>query len=145
MVSKGTVEVAPAALALAAFAYERPLTRKRCAVYRPSLSRRLTRLENKLNLPADERHISHAELLKCETRELTAPRVRENMGQPKVRGRSESLRDRGAAGEMELDEDADVGRGGVQQVGKSVWVGRDGEVTVEGWVLEWWEKKGYKG
>jgi Fanconi-associated nuclease 1 len=34
---------------------------------------------------------------------------------------------------------------GMQQTGKSVWLGREGEVTVEGWVLEWWEKKGYKG
>jgi Fanconi-associated nuclease 1 len=32
-----------------------------------------------------------------------------------------------------------------QQTGKSVWVGRDSEVTVEGWVLEWWEDQGYKG
>lgn len=34
---------------------------------------------------------------------------------------------------------------GWQQTGKSVWLGREGEVTVEGWVLEWWEAKGYKG
>jgi Fanconi-associated nuclease 1 len=112
-------------------------------VYRPALSRRLTRLENKLDLPADERHISYAELLKCETRELSAPRVKENMGQPKVQGRSESARER--EGSLGLEEEAESGRGRVQQVGKSVWVGRDGEVTVEGWVLEWWEKKGFKG
>ena len=44
------------------------------------------------------------------------------------------------------DGNGDVAsRGGVQQVGKSVWVGREGEVTVEGWVLEWWEGRGYKG
>jgi len=117
-------------------------------VYRPALSRRLTRLENKLALPSDERHISHAELLKCEIRELIAPRVPENMGQPKVRPRAES-RDRDREREASLglgDEDKDVvSRGGIQQVGKSVWVGREGEITVEGWVLEWWEKRGYKG
>jgi len=44
------------------------------------------------------------------------------------------------------DGNGDVAsRGGVQQVGKSVWVGREGEVTVEGWVLEWWEGRGYRG
>ncbi|WVF70226.1 hypothetical protein IAT40_005015 [Kwoniella sp. CBS 6097] len=114
-------------------------------IYRPALSRRLTRLENKLNLPADERHISYASLNKCETRELTAPRVAENMGQPKLlaRARSESVRaDREASLGMG-DEEARAG--GIQQTGKSVWLGKEGEVTVEGWVLEWWEKKGYKG
>ncbi|OCF42115.1 fanconi-associated nuclease 1 [Kwoniella heveanensis CBS 569] len=114
-------------------------------IYRPALSRRLTRLENKLNLPADERHISYASLNKCETRELTAPRVAENMGQPKIlaRARSESVRaDREASLGMG-DEEARAG--GIQQTGKSVWLGKEGEVTVEGWVLEWWEKKGYKG
>ena len=63
------------------------------------------------------------------------------MGQARTRPRAES-RDREASLGMGDDE---VSRGGIQQVGKSVWVGRDGEVTVEGWVLEWWEKKGYKG
>ncbi|WWC66149.1 uncharacterized protein I206_100049 [Kwoniella pini CBS 10737] len=114
-------------------------------IYRPALSRRLTRLENKLNLPSDERHISYAALTKCETREITAPRVLENMGQPKLRGRSESLRlDREASLGMG-DEEIRAGGMGVQQTGKSVWLGREGEVTVEGWVLEWWENKGYKG
>lgn len=114
-------------------------------VYRPGLSRRLTRLENKLNLPADERHISHAELLKCEIRELTAPRVPENMGQAKIRPRAESYSEREREASLGMGDEVNQGVGGVQQVGKSVWVGRDGEVTVEGWVLEWWEKKGYKG
>ncbi|KAK8866168.1 hypothetical protein IAR55_001319 [Kwoniella newhampshirensis] len=112
-------------------------------IYRPALSRRLTRLENKLNLPADERHISYASLNKCEIRELPAPRVAENMGQPRFRARSDSVR-----GEREASlgmGDEEMLRGSMQQVGKSVWVGREGEVTVEGWVLEWWEKKGYKG
>ncbi|KAK4689481.1 fanconi-associated nuclease 1, partial [Tremellales sp. Uapishka_1] len=112
-------------------------------IYRPALSRRLTRLENRLNLPADERHISNAELLKCFTRDLVAPRVAQNMAQAKERGRSESVRDRDREASLGLGEEE--GRGGVQQVGKSVWTGREGEVTVEGWVLEWWEAKGYKG
>ena len=116
----------------------------RLTVYRPALSRRLTRLENKLNLPSDERHISHAELLKCHTRELTALRVPENAGQPKALARADSeRRDREVS--LGMGDGDVVSGGGIQQVGKSVWVGREAEVTVEGWVLEWWEKRGYKG
>ena len=103
----------------------------------------MTRLENKLDLPAEERHISYAELQKASTRELSAPRVPENLGAPKMRPRADSARDREASlglGDQGLDRPASL-----QQTGKSVWVGRGGEVTVEGWVLEWWEKKGYKG
>lgn len=102
-------------------------------VYRPGLSRRLTRLENKLNLPPEERHISYAQLLTCETRELVATRVHQNAGvvrQPNAPARKMS-------GDTEASD--------LWQVGKSVWVGRDGEVSVEGWVLEWWEAKGYSG
>jgi len=100
-------------------------------IYRPGLSKRLTRLENKLNLPPEERHISFAQLLTCETRELVAVRSAQNAGVPKVK-------------EMEVD-DVDDDIKPVQQVGKSAWVGREGEVTVEGWVLEWWEDRGYQG
>ncbi|RXK39730.1 hypothetical protein M231_02923 [Tremella mesenterica] len=111
-------------------------------IFRPSLSRRLGRLEKKLNLPADERHISHAELAKCQMRELSATRVLENLGRPKLHPtRSNSTR--GASPDVSEDESA-IDRG-LQQVGKSVWMGTNGEVTVEGWVLEWWERRGYKG
>ncbi|ORY23374.1 hypothetical protein BCR39DRAFT_583419 [Naematelia encephala] len=123
-------------------------------IYRPALSRRLTRLENKLELPSDERHISYAQLLTCETRELVAQRVPENLGQPKIKGRSSSssIRPTASRGDREdreaslgLDDGDVTSRGGIQQTGKSVWVGKEGEVTVEGWVLEWWEARGYKG
>jgi len=112
------------------------------SVYRPALSRRLTRLEKKLDLPADERHISYASLNTCETRELAAPRVPDNMGQAKWRARTVD-RDREREASLGMG-DEDPGQV-VQQVGKSVWHGIEGEVTVEGWVLEWWQKKGYKG
>lgn len=43
-------------------------------------------------------------------------------------------------------EDDSEGTGGKDKlVGKSLWMGKEGEVGVEQWVLEWWEKKGYKG
>lgn len=112
-------------------------------VYRPGLSKRLTRLENKLELPADERHISFAALNEATTRKLVAPRVPDNAGMPKFRREASINKEREASfglGEEDADRPA-----GWQQVGKSVWVGRDSEVTVEGWVLEWWEAQGYKG
>ncbi|GMK54143.1 hypothetical protein CspeluHIS016_0107290 [Cutaneotrichosporon spelunceum] len=109
-------------------------------IYRPRLSHRLTRLENRLNLPADERHISYAELIKCETREVVAVRSQLNIGMP-AQTDSNGLRE---STDMGLD-DGSQEVVPLQQVGKSAWVGREGEVTVEGWVLEWWEDKGYQG
>ncbi|TYJ52262.1 hypothetical protein B9479_007136 [Cryptococcus floricola] len=104
-------------------------------IYRPALSRRLTRLENKLNLPADERHISYASLLKCETRDLNAVRLPENRGQVRI--------PRTYSGGVKSENGESSGE--TRLVGKSLWMGKDGEVGVEEWVLEWWEKKGYKG
>lgn len=47
---------------------------------------------------------------------------------------------------MAREGDDDEGTGGKGKlVGKSLWMGKEGEVSVEQWVLEWWEKKGYKG
>lgn len=112
-------------------------------VYRPGLSRRLTRLENKLDLPSDERHISYASLLTSSTRELAAPRVKENLGAPKFRPQNDSDRTRDAS--LGLGDEGLERSLSIQQTGKSVWVGKDSEVTVEGWVLEWWEAQGYKG
>ncbi|WVQ76980.1 hypothetical protein IAR50_006659 [Cryptococcus sp. DSM 104548] len=104
-------------------------------IYRPALSRRLTRLENKLKLPADERHISYASLLKCETRDLDAVRLPENRGQARI--------SRTYSGGVKSDSGESGGE--ARLVGKSLWMGKEGEVGVEEWVLEWWEKKGYKG
>lgn len=106
-------------------------------IYRPALSRRLKRLENKLNLPSDERHISFASLLTCKTRELNAVRSPENRG---------VVRAKSCSGSVAREGDDDEGTGGKGKlVGKSLWMGKEGEVSVEQWVLEWWEKKGYKG
>ncbi|OXG11528.1 fanconi-associated nuclease 1 [Cryptococcus neoformans Tu259-1] len=106
-------------------------------IYRPALSRRLTRLENKLNLPSDERHISYASLLICETRELNAVRLPENRG---------AVRAKPWFGSVTREEEDGEGTGGKDKlVGKSLWMGKEGEIGVEQWVLEWWGKKGYKG
>ncbi|KAL1408877.1 hypothetical protein Q8F55_005691 [Vanrija albida] len=110
-------------------------------IYRPGLSRRLTRLEKKLRLPPEECHISYAELQECLIRTVVAPRVQQNIGQARSQP-AENGREREPS--LGLDDEADKAKA-AQQVGKSVWLGREGEVTVEGWVLEWWEDKGYQG
>lgn len=66
----------------------------------------------------------------------------DNAGAPKIR-RENSNKDREAS--LGLDDEGVEMPVNWQQTGKSVWVGRDSEVTVEGWVLEWWEAQGYKG
>jgi len=96
-----------------------------------------------LNLPADERHISHAALSEAYIRKITAPRVPDNAGKPKFRREMSMSKDREAS--LGLGDEGADQPAGWQQVGKSVWVGKDSEVTVEGWVLEWWEAQGYKG
>jgi Fanconi-associated nuclease 1 len=117
-------------------------------IYRPGLSRRLTRLEHKLNLPADERHISFAKLSTSETRELVAVRSSQtNVGVARNwnAGSSNTGNNASVVTADGDDEQQSQPQQTPAQVGKSAWVGRDGEVTVEGWVLEWWEAKGYKG
>jgi Fanconi-associated nuclease 1 len=65
------------------------------------------------------------------------------MGQAKFRSKPVD-RDREREASLGMG-DEDPSNQAIQQVGKSVWFGRESEVTVEGWVLEWWQNKGYKG
>lgn len=49
-------------------------------------------------------------------------------------------------GSVTREEEDGEGTGGKDKlVGKSLWMGKEGEIGVEQWVLEWWGKKGYKG
>lgn len=101
-------------------------------VYRPRLSRRLKRLEKQLDLPLDERHVCEAELSVSEKRHLKAERVE-----------SQSRAHRRVTAGL-VDEDEAVPT--FDRMGaKTLWQGRDEEVGVEQWVLEWWEDRGYKG
>ncbi len=106
-------------------------------IYRPRLEKRLTRLEKQLDLPADERHICEAELKKSEPRYLKARRV--------YVAKNKVGRKRGADEEDGEGTSAGGGGGGFGSGAKTFWQGRDGEVGVEQWVVEWWENKGYKG
>lgn len=111
-------------------------------VYRPSLSRRLARLEKQLKLPPEECHRCEAEQKTSEIVTLAAERIR----RPVLNGNDNDEEldalelERGVRGETAEGEAGKV-------LGlKSAWVGRGGlEVGVEQWVLEQWEDKGWKG
>ncbi|KAJ9099893.1 hypothetical protein QFC21_003898 [Naganishia friedmannii] len=101
-------------------------------VYRPRLSRRLKRLEKQLDLPPDQRHVCEAELSVSEKRHLKAERLD---GGAKAKRKST----------LGLGEDEEATRPVERFGAKTLWQGRDEEVGVEKWVLEWWEDRGYKG
>jgi Fanconi-associated nuclease 1 len=101
-------------------------------VYRPRLSRRLKRLEKQLDLPLDERHVCEAELSVSEKRHLKAERV-ESQSRTKRRMTAHLVDDDEAVPTFD------------QMGAKTLWQGRDEEVGVEQWVLEWWQDQGYKG
>lgn len=54
------------------------------SVFRPSLQRRLTKLENKLKLPAEERHSCAGSLAKAEKRTFHGTRIRQGAGSLKL-------------------------------------------------------------
>jgi Fanconi-associated nuclease 1 len=110
---------------------ERPLIRG-LTVYRPRLSRRLKRLEKQLDLPPDERHVCEAELSVSEKRHLKAERLDSH-----ARSHRRST--------VGLVDDDEVVPKFDRMTVKTLWQGRDDEVGVEQWVLEWWEDQGYKG
>lgn len=69
-------------------------------------------------------------------------RSQQNVGVPSAQSGANGRRE---SADLGLDDGAQESATSWQQVGKSAWAGRDGEVTVEGWVLEWWEDKGFEG
>lgn len=96
------------------------------------MSRRLKRLEKQLDLPPDQRHVCEAELSVSEKRHLKAERLD---GGAKAKRKST----------LDLGEDDEASRPAERFGAKTLWQGRDEEVGVEKWVLEWWEDRGYKG
>lgn len=120
------------------------------AVYRPSLTRRLTRLEKQLKLRPDECHVCEGELKTCETVVLAAKRIRPRG--PDLKGDNDDDDDEQeelTAPRTARAKTADGEDGATKKTtwgAKSVWLGRDEtEVGVEQWVLEQWEDKGWKG
>ncbi|KAI0723944.1 hypothetical protein C8T65DRAFT_714858 [Cerioporus squamosus] len=110
-------------------------------VFRPMLERRLTRLEKKLNIPLEERHVCEGSL-KAAT-EVYVEGVR-------IRHRAESLLlDRGRVNRKEPvpKKVKQEGKSEKASGGKSIWKGRGGEeVSVEQLALEHYEDEyGCKG
>lgn len=115
-------------------------------IYRPRLSRRLKRLEKQLDLSKSERHICEAELGQPFIRHLKAHRI----VAPVQRRTSVPLRSYWSTTKDVPESPQDNGEDDLssssrREMGKSVWLGREGEVGVEDWVLEWWDQEKWKG
>jgi Fanconi-associated nuclease 1 len=106
-------------------------------VYRPSLERRLTRLEIRLKVPEAERHICEGYLQQPETTTLKGRRFYEK--------RSSVVSTTGARQSPFEKPSGQSKNDGSRWKGKSIWWGKKEHVNVETLMLESWEAKGYKG
>ncbi|EJU00598.1 hypothetical protein DACRYDRAFT_108664 [Dacryopinax primogenitus] len=111
-------------------------------IYRPSLERRLTRLEKKLEVTEETRRI-HTVFLRKPTintiigiRILKPNALTDDLRSPLKRSQSSEKENRSS--DDNAPPKAPPGM-------KSIWQGRDEEVTVEKLALEWYEKRGYRG
>ncbi|KZT57584.1 hypothetical protein CALCODRAFT_452810 [Calocera cornea HHB12733] len=112
-------------------------------IYRPSLERRLTRLEKKLEIPESERHTCAGFLRKPTINTISGIRIRTPVPSS---GESRSRIKRSSSSEKEnkvKEEDTTLPKAPLGV--KSVWQGREGEVSVELLALEWYEDRGYRG
>ncbi|KDQ61078.1 hypothetical protein JAAARDRAFT_571662 [Jaapia argillacea MUCL 33604] len=144
-------------------------------IFRPMLERRLTRIEKRLGIPVDERHVCEGKLRKAievfvegtrvkhraaslimdETARVVNTPAREVKGLAhgpvKVEQKPKSLfafgTPVGTAGESSVS--AEKRRVGIRErssTGKSIWIGRDGdEVSVEILALQYYESLGFRG
>ncbi|KZO91796.1 hypothetical protein CALVIDRAFT_335321 [Calocera viscosa TUFC12733] len=111
--------------------------------YRPCLERRLTRLEKKLEIPEDERHVCAGYLRKPSINTISGIRIRSPVP---ASGESRSPMKRSKSSEKENKSKEEASAPLKAPVGvKSIWQGREGEVSVEVLALEWYEDRGYRG
>lgn len=108
----------------------------------------MKRLEKQLELSKEERHICAADLGQPEKRFLKGHRIRASAREVStIRSFFANKRDdNGNASGDEQDHAADTSN--LRDEGRSsktTWLGREGENSVEGWVLEWWAQEGWKG
>ncbi|GBE81686.1 hypothetical protein SCP_0400570 [Sparassis crispa] len=126
-------------------------------VFRPMLERRLTKLENRLKIPPEDRHVCEGKLEKAAEVYVEGVRVLhrgtsmviDRAGRPKVPNES------GVFTQAALSRWSQLVGPSVQKpqvevsekaTGKSVWIGRENEeVTVEMLALQHYEALGYKG
>ncbi|TFK54629.1 hypothetical protein OE88DRAFT_1653035 [Heliocybe sulcata] len=132
-------------------------------VYRPKLTRRLTTLEKRLKIPADERHSCEGELRNSEEVHTTGVRVRhraaslalDQTGRLLNRVMAARKEESGMTqqtlpfSQMKNENEPVFGKAlskSEKWVGKSIWYGRDQEeVTVEVLALQYYESLGYRG
>jgi len=111
-------------------------------IYRPSLERRLTRLEKKLEIPEDERHECAGFLRKPTVNMISGIRIRSPLPSPDER-RSPVKRAKSDEKENKSKAESTIPKAPLGV--KSVWQGREEEVSVEILALEWYEERGYRG
>ncbi|KIJ16849.1 hypothetical protein PAXINDRAFT_98635 [Paxillus involutus ATCC 200175] len=135
-------------------------------VYRPKLLRRLTKLENKLKLPPEDRHTCEGKLADAEEVVFEAVRIRHRAASLKLDRTGRSLSNAAspqknrdikifypslatpAKAESSSKATPNSRRKSMtdEQKGKSIWAGRNGEeFTVEALALQRYEEQGYKG
>lgn len=102
----------------------------------------MTRLEKKLEIPEDERHTCAGELRKPTINTIKGVRVDLPTTAKSPSPAPKATRPSGKENNSKaVDTDKVERRLGV----KSVWAGRDGDVSVEILALEWYEARGYRG
>lgn len=143
-------------------------------IYRPALENRLIRIEKKLKTPPEERYRSTLQLKKAKNNLITGRRIHslplaeispsdQNLPRPSPKtpaksnvqgkGASNLVRSGSVSSTSKAREDSQPvkQRGKENRVpswkstGKSVWKGKDGEVSVEELALEHYATLGYKG
>jgi Fanconi-associated nuclease 1 len=114
---------------------------------RPKLLKRLRRLEKTLCLPAEEYYISdfglrEATLRTIEGVRIFKPALPTHQGVSNVKGTNldKSVDHQGSIGLTMTDPKPQPA-----QKGKTIWAGKEGEVNVETFALEYYATHGFKG
>ncbi|KAI0076777.1 hypothetical protein K474DRAFT_1644316 [Panus rudis PR-1116 ss-1] len=126
-------------------------------IYRPSLERRLTRIEKKLNIPLEERHVCEGHLAEPKEVYVEGDRVEIRNGgmilDKDLRIKAKPPDSNANEGGGEDVDERRVAGGGIlidpdspKPMGKSIWFGRNGEeITVEEVALQHYEDLGFRG
>ncbi|KAG2013336.1 hypothetical protein CC2G_010258 [Coprinopsis cinerea AmutBmut pab1-1] len=119
-------------------------------VARPSLVRRLRRLEARLKVPPGDRTVCEGELREAQTVNIAAKRIfkPDSTGKPTNRENIASYMKNNSTPNAKQPQQRDSVPNPAQRKrpGKSIWVGRNSaEVSVEQVALEYYEDLGFKG
>ncbi|EMD38241.1 hypothetical protein CERSUDRAFT_93772 [Gelatoporia subvermispora B] len=122
-------------------------------IFRPKLHRRLTRLEKKLKIPEEERHVCQGDQRKPDKVVLYGTRVYRRAGSLILDRTGRNFNKQSDVNQTRLpfspQTDTSLEKPVVveeKRTGKTIWKGRnDEEVTVEMFALQHYENQGYKG